>query len=221
MDNRLNVKSISDMRKALFILFTLLACSVYYNLYQHYLLIKYSNYCLSYTDRTKDLEFKLEVANRKLTTYYTLEREVSWIISKSSGQHSAKVLRHLAQLEIASAKASRIPLSVGLAISIKESHFKTASVSYNGSSYGVKMINFHAHRDLVTNKLMLFNPYFNVPVGYKILSGYTKNFHGLRTGLEHYYGSNDKVDNLRYANSVLKMSNRIKQQIILRDFEND
>lgn len=145
--------------------------------------------------------------------YVDIQHRVELIIKHNSNLSDPILIKEIADLEIASAKVTKIPLAVGLALSVKESHFVPKSVSYNGSSFGIKMINLHAHKNLHVTVAKLFEPTYNIPVGYKILDEYSKENNGLYKGLMHYYGSTTQDDNVKYAQDVISKSKSIQKRL--------
>lgn len=137
---------------------------------------------------------------------------VTHVIEENS-HLSASRAQALARLEIQYSKKYHIPLAVGLAISSVESNFNTNAVSYNGSSFGIKQVNYHAWQSKYQiSKERLFNPALNMDLGYYILAKNLQTSHSLKRAIQLYLYSAPS-DNVAYMDKVLGKATRIRTQL--------
>lgn len=143
-----------------------------------------------------------------------LKESVKRVIANANKKLTDDVAAKIALLEIASADVFKIDLEIGLAISQQESGFSPKVVSYNGTSHGVKQINYSAHKKNLSlpSVSVLYLPEFNIPNGYRILeqNNARKN---INLALQRYYGATDPELNRSYAQQVLTKARNIKKQI--------
>ena len=160
---------------------------------------------------------KIKEANDRnqeiINKYADIQYRVAKVIRYNSNLRDPILIKEIADLEIASANVSKIPSAVGLALSVKESHFTPNAISYNGSSFGVKMINLKAHLELKPTLAKLLEPTYNIPVGYKILAEYSAASKSLFQGLKHYYGSTVDSQNFSYAQDIINKSKNIQREL--------
>lgn len=162
----------------------------------------------------EDLKAKLSLHENNLGDSQRTINAVTNMIAKL-GKKSLREAEHLALLEVASAEKHDVDLPTGLAISFQESKWKTAVVSSNGSSIGVKQINLSAWRDRFKGMTAkrLTNPAYNIDVGYALLEQHLKDYGTINRALQRYRGSDDAGVNARYAEDVQKMAQAIRKHL--------
>lgn len=108
-----------------------------------------------------------------------------------------------AKWEIRYAAKYNVPLSVGLAISKKESAWNKDAVSPT-NPVGIKQVACRWWcEQLGITKKDLFNPKRNIEAGYQIIRIYRNQTNGWDEALASYYGSTDTTQNRQYAKKVM------------------
>lgn len=130
-------------------------------------------------------------------------KKASDFILKTNPKLSQEVAIQYAKWEIKYAAKYSVPLSVGLAISKKESAWVANAVSPTGP-VGLKQV---ACRwwcgQLGLTKADLMQPKKNIEAGYKIIRIYRNQTNGWDEALASYYGSVDTNVNKAYAKKVM------------------
>lgn len=123
--------------------------------------------------------------------------------------------RRLARSEMVNSLKSGIAFSVGLAISSKESGFRSWIASYNDTSHGIKQIHFNVWRKEIPGLTLqdLYNPETNIALGYGILKQYKERYGSLSTAIERYYGSTVPEENYAYRHDVVERASRIARYL--------
>lgn len=155
-----------------------------------------------------------DTLKNSVLAFENLKASVKKVIANANKKLTDDVASKIALLEIASADVFKIDLEIGLAISKQESSFSPKIISYNGTSHGVKQINYSAHKKNLSlpSVSVLYLPEFNIPNGYRILeqNNARKN---INLALQRYYGATDPELNRSYAQQVLTKARNIKKQI--------
>lgn len=116
-----------------------------------------------------------------------------------------------ARQEYIESQRTGIPYAVGLAVTSKESSFRTTAVSYTGCCYGLKQVHYRVWSKEKPGLTMndLNDPYKNIQLGYAILKEYYDKTGSLEGALKRYYGSTDAQENYAYAADVIRRSREI------------
>lgn len=120
-----------------------------------------------------------------------------------------------AHSEMVEALKTDLPFSVGLAVTSKESEFKSRAISYTGCCIGHKQINYAVWKKEIPSltKRDLYDPDKNVALGYRILRQYVDRTGSLPIALQRYYGSTVREDNVAYADDVIRRSRIIARAL--------
>lgn len=76
---------------------------------------------------------------------------------------------------------------------------------------GVCQINYNVHGRNFKSIEQMINPFDNIDYAAKLLSNLASVKRSWKLAIQHYHGSNNKVNNIRYMNKVLKYRNTIIQ----------
>lgn len=135
---------------------------------------------------------------------YGNDNIVATIVNKS--KLSVEEANQIYALEQKYAALYDIPLSIGLAITYKESTFNRKAK--NGVSHGLKQINYPIwYKHLNINKQCLYNIECNIKNGYVILNYYVKQNDGdIKKAIMDYRGSTNKGINQKYMKDVMQKS---------------
>jgi len=173
------------------------------------------------TQKVKDLQQENEDLKAKLSlheinlgdTQRTIDAVTNMIVKL--GKKTPQEAERLAILEVVSAEKHGVDLPTGLAVSFEESKWKTAVVSSNGSSIGIKQINLSAWRDRFKDMTVkrLTNPAYNIDIGYTLLAEHIKEYGTINRALQRYRGSKDAGINERYADGVQKTAQAIRKHL--------
>lgn len=160
----------------------------------------------SYTRSLSPSEANKEVA--ELKEYMQDVRSRLWVKQQNPSLPYNQIIQHIA-IEKAKAERYNVPLSLGLAISKEESHFKTQAVSPTGP-IGVKQIAFtywNEHCNL-TYREQLYDHYTNVDCGYSIIHSLKQRAKAWEEALKLYYGGTPS-ENLAYSKKVMNTKKRL------------
>ena len=121
-----------------------------------------------------------------------------------------KVALEYSHKEMVESLRKGIPFAVGLAISEQESGFRSRAVSHTGCCYGLKQIHLRVwNKEMGVTLSQLYDPQENIRISYEILDRYRQADGSLYTAIRRYYGSTVPEENVAYAASVLRRSERI------------
>jgi soluble lytic murein transglycosylase-like protein len=121
-----------------------------------------------------------------------------------------------ARSEMVNSLRTNIPFNVGLAVTERESGFRSNVVSPNGCCLGEKQLHLR-YRQLEypgLTRAELFDTQVNIAIGYDVLRRYTNESNGsLYGGLMRYSGNVEPGYNEAYATDVLARSQRIARAL--------
>ena len=173
-----------------------------------YLLIDARGYA-THINQLKDTNNSLLV---QLSEYNTKVAVVEDYINKVNPKISTSEVRRISIQEVVSSKASGVPLSLGLAITQKESAFNCKAISPT-QPVGCKQIAVsHWDKELGYNKSQLMNIETNIKSGYYILARLIYESKDVNKALRRYYGGTQE-QNSYYADSVLDKQEYIQRKL--------
>lgn len=140
------------------------------------------------------------------------ESEARSFVKKVNPKLSWTTVEKIVKLEQKYAAKYDVPLELGLAVTLQESRFRPEVVSYTGCCFGLKQINFKAHKEdySIASHSTLFKKEQNIAIGYKMLADHKKRYGSWDGALRRYYGSTKPEQNLWYAREVQQKAKMIR-----------
>lgn len=140
------------------------------------------------------------------------ESEARSFVKKVNPKLSWTTVEKIVKLEQKYAAKYDVPLELGLAVTLQESRFRPEVVSYTGCCFGLKQINFKAHKEdySIASHNTLFKKEQNIAIGYKMLADHKKRYGSWDGALRRYYGSTKPEQNLWYAREVQQKAKMIR-----------
>lgn len=138
--------------------------------------------------------------------------EARAFVKKVNPSLSWTTVEKIVKLEQKYAAKYDVPLELGLAVTLQESRFRPEVVSYTGCCFGLKQINFKAHKEdySIASHSTLFKKEQNIAIGYKMLADHKKRYGSWDGALRRYYGSTKPEQNLWYAREVQQKAKMIR-----------
>lgn len=167
-------------------------------------------------ERLKDNEQKRKDDTKQRIDALLHEKKMSqlrMLIHDKNKKLSITEVVHLAALEEKYAKVYGVPLEIGTAISMQESHWDTNAGTW--CCEGIKQLNYEAHKEEYgfASREQLNDPEFNIRTGYEMLANHMRRLGSIERALKRYYGSSVQEENVRYANEVMAKKRYIEKRL--------
>lgn len=148
----------------------------------------------------------------KQLTQAKVDSQIRGFIKKMNPKLSYTEVDKIARLEQKYSRQYGVPLEIGLAITMQESGFRPQIVSYTGCCFGLKQVNFKAHKgEYGIQKLedvTIIEK--NIKIGYQMIANHYKKYGTYPRALQRYYGATNPVKNVEYARQVLSKAKRLR-----------
>lgn len=149
----------------------------------------------------------------KQLTQAKVDSQIRSFIKKMNPKLSYTEVDRITKLEQKSSRQYGVPLEIGLAITMQESGFRPQIVSYTGCCFGLKQVNFKAHKGEYGIQTLgdVTAIEKNIEIGYQMIANHYKKYGTYPRALQRYYGATDPVKNVEYARQVLAKAKRLRE----------